>query len=169
MAQLPGDMAALDWMFAGVLLASMCIGAWRGLVYEVLSVLGWVTAFFVAQWFAADMAAMLPMGESSDTLRYAAGFVLVFVATVFACGVLAWVAKKLIEAIGLRPVDRMLGAAFGLLRGLVLLLVAAVVAGLTPIGEAVWWQESRAAPLLADALRGLGPLLPEEFARHLPA
>ena len=46
-------MAALDWIFAAVLLASMLIGAWRGLVFEVLSVLGWVAAFFAAQWFAA--------------------------------------------------------------------------------------------------------------------
>ena len=53
-------MAALDWIFAAVLLASMLIGAWRGLVFEVLSVLGWVAAFFAAQWFAADMAALLP-------------------------------------------------------------------------------------------------------------
>jgi membrane protein required for colicin V production len=50
----------------------------------------------------------------------------------------------------------------------VLLLVAAVVAGLTPLGDALWWQESRATPMLGDALRGLKPVLPEEFARHLP-
>jgi membrane protein required for colicin V production len=162
-------MTGLDWIFTGLLLASICIGAWRGLVFEVLSVAGWVTAFFVAHWFAADMAAALPMGEASDTLRYAAGFVLLFVATVFGCGLIAWFSKKLIEAVGLRPADRMLGAAFGLVRGLVLLLVAACVAGLTPLGDAPWWQESSAKPWLGDALRGLKPVLPEEFARHLPA
>ena len=46
-------MAALDWIFMALLLASMLIGAWRGLVFEVLSVLGWLAAFVVAQWFAA--------------------------------------------------------------------------------------------------------------------
>ena len=35
-------MAALDWIFVALLLASMLIGAWRGLVYEVLSLAGWV-------------------------------------------------------------------------------------------------------------------------------
>ena len=79
-------MAALDWIFAAVLLASMLVGAWRGLVFEVLSLVGWVVSFFVAQWFAEDMAALLPMGESAEALRYAAGFVVVFVASVFACG-----------------------------------------------------------------------------------
>ena len=162
-------MAALDWIFAAVLLASMLIGAWRGLVFEVLSLLGWVVSFFVAQWFAQDVAELLPMGESAGALRYAAGFVLVFVASVFACGFVTWLAKRLVEAIGLRPADRTLGAAFGVLRGLVLLLAVAVVAGLTPVHQASWWQESQAAPVLAGVLRGLKPALPEEFAKHLPS
>lgn len=162
-------MAALDWIFVVVLLASMLIGAWRGLVFEVLSLLGWVVSFFVAQWFAEDMAALLPMGESADSLRYAAGFMVVFVASVFACGFLTWLAKKLVDAIGLRPADRTLGAAFGVLRGVVLLLAVAVVAGLTPMHEALWWQESQGAPVLAEVLRGLKPALPDEFGRHLPS
>lgn len=88
-------MAALDWVFVAVLLASMLIGAWRGLVYEVLSVAGWVVSFFVAQWFAADMAELLPMGESAGSLRYAAGFVVVFVGSVFVCGFLPGWARNL--------------------------------------------------------------------------
>ncbi|PJI97326.1 membrane protein required for colicin V production [Acidovorax sp. 69] len=162
-------MAALDWIFVAVLLASMLIGAWRGLVFEVLSLLGWVVSFFVAQWFAADMAALLPMGDSAGSLRYAAGFVVVFVAAVFVCGFLTWLAKKLVEAIGLRPADRTLGAVFGVLRGLVLLLALTVVVGLTSLHEAAWWQESQGAPVLAEVLRGLKPALPEEFGRHLPS
>lgn len=162
-------MASLDWIFAAVLLASMLIGAWRGLVFEVLSLLGWGVSFFVAQWFAEDMAALLPLGASAGSLRYAAGFVVVFVASVFACGLVTWLAKKLVDSIGLRPADRTLGAVFGVLRGMVLLLAVAVVAGLTPMHEALWWQESQGAPVLAEVLKGLKPALPEEFGRHLPS
>lgn len=162
-------MAALDWVFVVVLLASMLIGAWRGLVFEVLSLLGWVVSFFIAQWFAMDMAAWLPMGESAEAVRYAAGFVAVFVLAVFACGFLTWLVKKLVDSIGLRPADRSLGALFGVLRGLVLLLVLAVVAGMTPVHEAAWWGESQAAPVLTEVLRGLKPALPDEFGRYLPS
>ena len=73
------------------------------------------------------------------------------------------------EAVGLRPADRTLGAVFGVLRGLVLLLAVAVVAGITPVHEAQWWQESRGAPVLAEVLKGLKPALPDEFGRHLPS
>ena len=49
-------MAALDWVFAAILLASLLLGAWRGLVYEVLSVVSWIAGFLVAQLFAPGVA-----------------------------------------------------------------------------------------------------------------
>ena len=70
----------VDYVFAAVLAVSMLLGAWRGLVFEVLSVLNWISAFFLAQWFATDVALMLPLEASSETVRYAAGFIVVFVA-----------------------------------------------------------------------------------------
>jgi len=82
---------------------------------------------------------------------------------------LAWITRKLIEAIGLRPVDRTLGAAFGLVRGLVLLLALAVVMDMTPMKSSPWWQTSTGAGLLSTALKGLRPVLPEAFGKYLPA
>lgn len=161
-------MAILDWVFIAVLVASLMLGAWRGLVYEVLSVMSWIAAFVLAQWLAPDVAARLPMGSASEPVRYAAGFVVVLVAAAFAGGLIAWALKKLIEAIGLRPVDRTLGAAFGLARGVVLLLAAAVVVNMTPLKGGVWWQESAGAGVLTVALKGMKPVLPEEFGQYLP-
>ena len=160
-------MAAADWIFLAVLAFSMLLGAWRGLVYEVLSVLGWAVSFYAAQYFAPVVAGWLPLQSSSETVRYAAAFVLVFVAAVFAAGGLAFLFKKLIEAIGLRPVDRTMGAAFGLVRGVILLLAAAVVINMTALEKSVWWQESKGAPLLSATLKGLKPALPQQFAKYL--
>jgi len=145
----------------------MLLGAWRGLVYEVLSVLGWAASFYAAQYFAPVIAGWLPLQSSSETVRYAAAFVLVFVAAVFIAGLLAFLLKKLIESIGLRPVDRTMGAAFGLVRGVILLLAAAVVIDMTALEKSVWWQESKGAPVLNATLKGLKPMLPEQFAKYL--
>lgn len=161
-------MAAVDWVLLAVLAASVLLGFWRGLVYEMLSVLGWVAAFFLAQWFAPQVASQLPMAGAAEPVRYAAAFVLVFIAAAFAGGLVAWLVKKMVEAIGLRPVDRTLGMVFGLLRGVVLLLAAAVVVAMTPLKDSVWWQQSTGAGVLASALKGLKPVLPETFGRHLP-
>jgi len=159
--------AAVDWILLGVLVFSMLLGAWRGLVYEVLSVLGWVVSFFVAQWFAPDLAARLPVQSAADPVRYAAAFVLIFIASVFAAGLLAFLLKKLVAAVGLAPVDRMLGAAFGVLRGVVLLLAATVVIDMTALKSSGWWRESKGAPVLAATLKAIKPVLPEQFAKYL--
>ncbi len=160
-------MAAVDWILLGVLVFSMALGAWRGLVYEVLSVLGWAVAFYAAQWFAPQVSVMLPIKSASDPVRYAAAFVIVFIAAIFAAGLLAFLIKKLVEAIGLRPVDRTLGAAFGIVRGIILLLAATVVMNMTSLKNSDWWQESKGAVALTAALKGLKPVLPEQFAKYL--
>ena len=160
-------MVTVDWVFLAVLGFSMLLGAWRGLVYEVLSVVGWAVSFFAAQYFAPVVAGWLPLQSSSETVRYAAAFVLVFVAAVFTAGLLAFLLKKLTESIGLRPVDRTMGAAFGLVRGVILLMAVAVVINMTALEKSVWWQESKGAPILNAALNGLKPLLPEQFAKYL--
>lgn len=160
-------MTAVDWILLAVLVFSMVLGAWRGLVYEVLSVLGWAASFYLAQWLAPDVAARLPLQSASDPVRYAAAFVLVFVAAVFVAGLLAFLLKKLVEAVGLRPVDRTLGAAFGLVRGVILLLAAAVVINMTALKTSDWWVQSTGASVLTATLKGLKPVLPEKFGRYL--
>jgi membrane protein required for colicin V production len=146
----------------------MLLGAWRGLVYEVLSVMGWIAAFVLAQWFAPDVAEKLPMQNSGETLRYAAAFVLVFIVSVFVAGLISALMKKIISVVGLRPVDRILGATFGLFRGLILLLAFSVVVHTTALQESDWWLESQGGPMLMNLLKGLRPMLPEKFGAYLP-
>ncbi|TFY99962.1 CvpA family protein [Ramlibacter rhizophilus] len=161
-------MSVLDWVFVAVLGLSVLIGAWRGFMYELLSLLGWIAAFVVAQWLAPDVAGWLPMGEASQPLRYAVGFVLLFIVAVFAAGLVATLVRRLVSAIGLRPADRVLGTAFGVMRGVVIVLAIAVVFLLVPLTSTPTWRESAGAPLAVAAIRGLKPMLPERFGRYLP-
>ncbi len=162
------SLSAVDWIMLVVLAASAAIGAWRGLVFEVLSVAGWIAAFIAAQWFSPQLAAWLPITTSSEPMRHVAAFALIFVLIVFAAGFLAWLVKKMVEAVGLRPIDRVLGAMFGVLRAAVLLLAATVVVGMTPLGASAAWKESAGAPILVSWLKALKPVLPEKFGKYLP-
>jgi membrane protein required for colicin V production len=161
-------MASTDWILLAILAASMVLGLWRGLVYEVLSVIGWIAAFLLAQWFAPEVSEKLPMQGSGETLRYAAAFVLVFILSVFLAGLISALMKKIISVVGLRPVDRILGGFFGLFRGLILLLAFSVVVHMTALQESDWWLESKGAPMLMTLLKGLSPMLPEKFGAFLP-
>ena len=157
----------VDWVFLAVLLLSLVIGAGRGLVYEVLSVLGWAASFYAAQWFAPRLASVLPFDSLSNPVRFAAAFVLIFVAALFVFGMLAFAVKKLVEAIGLRPIDRILGALFGVARGVILLLAAAVVINMTTLKQGEWWTSSIGAGILTAGLQILKPMLPPKFAVYL--
>lgn len=161
-------MAALDWVLLAVLGLSALVGAWRGLVLELLSALAWVAAFLLAYLLAGEVASRLPMGESSATVRHVLGFVLVFVVAAFVLGALARLARKLVAVVGLRPVDRTLGLAFGLVRGLVLLLALAALVEMTPLKTETWWRGSLGSGVLVAMLRGLKPALPVDLGARLP-
>ena len=161
-------LSAVDWILLAVLSLSLLLGLWRGIVQEVLSLAGWVAAFYVSQMYAPMAAAWLPMEGSSQMLRYAAGFVVVFVAVLVATVLVSWVVKKLISVVGLGSLDRLLGAVFGLLRGLVILLAVTVVVGMTPLHTSQAWQQAQGAPVLQQFLHVLKPVLPADFGKYLP-
>lgn len=153
-------MSTTDWAFLAVVLLSMLMGVWRGLVREMLSLAGWVAAFLLAQWLAAAVAVHLPLQSAAPSVQYAAGFVIVFVGVIFLSALLAWLLGHLMGAVGLRPADRALGALFGLARAGVLLMALAVLVRLIGMSGEAWWRESIIAPWLQVMLDGLRPVLP---------
>ncbi|MFM8574950.1 MAG: CvpA family protein [Limnohabitans sp.] len=158
-----------DGVLGGILLLSLVVGAWRGLVHELMSLAGWVAAFVLAQWLADDVARWLPVWrEAAVQVRYALSFVLVFVASILAAAVVCWLQGKVVSTAGLRPVDRSLGGIFGLARGLVVLLVLAVVVHLVGMRSEPWWRESHMTPVLELLLAGIKPVLPQTLQAYLP-
>ena len=160
--------SAVDWILLAVLGLSLLLGMWRGIVQEVLSLAGWVAAFYVSQMYAPMAAAWLPMDGSSQMLRYAAGFVVVFIAVLVATVLVSWVVKKLVSAVGLGPLDRLLGSLFGLMRGVVILLAVTVFVGMTPMRDTDGWKQAQGAQWLQQFLHVLKPVLPADFGKYLP-
>lgn len=159
----------LDWTLLAVMAVSLVVGLVRGFVFEALSLAGWVVAWLGAQWAAPLLAPSLPVGEPGTPLNHGAAFALAFVVALVAWALLARLARMLIHATPLSLIDRLLGAGFGLLRGLVILLAVASVVALTPAVKAGAWQASQGAQILSKTLLALKPLLPESAARLLPA
>jgi len=163
------NLSTTDGLLCAVLLLSMLVGAWRGLVYELMSLAAWVAAFVLAQWLAQDVALWLPFLQGvAAQVQYAAAFVLVFVAALVLASLLSWLLRKLVESVGLRPVDRALGAVFGLARGVLLLLVVTVVVQLLGLTHKPWWHEAQGPVWLDVLLNGLKPVLPEALRAYLP-
>ena len=145
----------------------MLLGIWRGIVYEVLSLLGWVAAFFAARWFATDVAAVLPIITSAD-LRIAMAYALLFIATLLLSGFVAWLLSKIISKLGgLGWSIRVLGAIFGALRGAMLVLVLVLIGGLTPWPKDPVWRDAKLSQPLEDWATASLVWLPEGVANHI--
>lgn len=158
----------IDAALLAVLAVSIVVGLWRGFVFEVLSLAGWIVAWFAAQWLAADAAPWLPIGSPGSAPNHAAAFVVVFFAILLAWSLGARLVRALLHATPLSLADRALGAGFGFLRGAVLLLALAVVVALTPAAQSPGWQRSTGATWLNHTLHGLKPVLPPRVAAWLP-
>ena len=165
MPQLPW----VDCVLLTVLLLSVVVGLVRGFVFEVMSLAGWVVAWFGTPYAVRELAPRLPFGTPDSMAGWAVGYVLCFVAMLLVWALLARLVRLLLHATPLSIPDRLLGAGFGLVRGGVLLLAAATVVALTPAARSASWRHSEGARWLGIATLGLKPLLPAELARHLPA
>lgn len=157
----------VDWLLLAVMALSVLVGLWRGLVFEVLALVAWVAAYFAAQWWAPSVAPHVPVGVSGSGVNYAAAFVAVFAAALVAWLLATQLLRLLIHATPLTVVDRVLGAGFGVLRGLILLLALATVVVMTPAREAHGWASSQGAQWLTAVLQGLKPLLPGDLSQYL--
>ncbi len=134
-------MTAFDFALIGIVSVSVLIGVWRGVVYEVFSLLGWVVAFVLSQYCAPELAAMLPV--TTEATRVALAYVLVFIAVLLVWAMLVWSLSRLIKAVGLGFIDGLLGALFGVLRGVLVVLVLVWVAGMTRIPEQKFWRDAK--------------------------
>ncbi|MDL2338343.1 MAG: CvpA family protein [Pseudomonadota bacterium] len=167
MSTMTGTWNVADMFMLAALLLSMVVGAWRGLVFEVMSLLGWFAAYLAAQWYSPSVAPYVPIGSPGSSINHAAAFAATFIAALLLWGLLSRLLKMLIHATPLGVIDRLLGAVFGALRGGVLLLAVAAVVTRTPWVNTPTWQQSAGAAWLKVVLVGLKPTLPAQIADHL--
>jgi membrane protein required for colicin V production len=158
----------VDWALLAVLALSVGVGLWRGLVFELMSLAGWLVAYVGAQALSPRLAPHVTIGAPGSALHQGAAFALTFLGLLIVWSVLARLLRLVVHATPLTVIDRTLGAGFGLLRGAVLLLAVATVVAFTPAARSRPWQDSQGANWLGQALQGLKPVLPTEVARHLP-
>jgi len=160
-------MTWLDYAVIGVFAASLFVGAWRGLVREVLSILGWVIAFLAANLLAGPLGPLMPQVIPSPELRVAAAYVAVFAGSLIVTSLLALLISKIVQATGLGGVDRLLGALFGAARGVLIVMAAVLLAGLTSAPKQTFWRDSASGAYLVQAAQALKPLLPQTFSERL--
>jgi membrane protein required for colicin V production len=155
------DIGWVDAALLGAVVLSALIGLFRGLTYELLALAGWFAAWFAALWLGPVLAVHLPIGEAGSALNRGVAFASAFLVVLLLWGLAARAVARLVRATPLRPVDRWLGAVFGVTRAVLVLLALAAVLAYTPLGQAPAWRDSQGAlwlnALLLEVLPWVSP------------
>jgi membrane protein required for colicin V production len=160
-------MTAFDYAVVTVISASVLVGLWRGVVSEILALAAWVVGFLVARAEAAQVAHLLSVQIAEPGLRLAAAYVLIFVGVLIVFAIARMLISRMLKAVGLGLLDRLLGAVFGVLRGIFVVVLAVLVAGMTPLPKADWWRDAMLAPPLESVVIAAKPWLPADAAKRI--
>lgn len=160
-------MTAFDFVVIGIVGLSTVFAFTRGFVRVVVSLVAWVVALVAAFQYADTLAGWLPFLANAPRARYIAAFVLLVAVVLLIGALLGWLLSRLVRAVGLGFVDRALGAVLGLARGLLIVVIGVLIAGLTTLPEQDWWRRAMFAPVFVDAALSLRPWLPQAWAAQL--
>jgi membrane protein required for colicin V production len=162
-------MTWIDILILCVLALSVIVGLVRGLVFELMSLVGWLVAYLGAGWLSPFIAPYVPVGPVGSSVNHAAAFAAAFVAVLIAWSIVSRLVRLLLHATPLSIVDRLLGAIFGSARGVLAVLAIITVLGLTPMARSPAWQTSVLTPGFKRVLQELKPVLPAQLSQRLPA
>ena len=166
----------IDWVIAGVVVISALISLKRGFFKEILSLLTWVAAVFIAWTFGGALAVQFQDYIETPSVRVIVACSLLFVATLMVGALINRIIAELVQATGLSGTDRALGMVFGGLRGCLLVVTLIGLMTFAPLEQDSAWKNSVLLPhflMLADwskqtAMSIVGPLLEESgFANSI--
>ena len=160
-------MTIFDYAVLAILVVSILLSVVRGVVRELLSLAGWIIAFMVASSFAAAFAPMLPSAIVGDQFRSVLAFASIFLSALLAMGLLTMLISALVKTAGLGFADRFMGSLFGFARGLLVVLLAVLAAGLTTVPQEPFWKKAMLSAPLETVAMMIIPWLPQDLTRHI--
>lgn len=159
-------MTAFDYGVIAILLASLALGLWRGLIGEVLALLAWVLAGLAAWQLGPEVGALIT-AIADPGLRVLAGYAAVFVGVLLVLALVRLAVRGLLKALGLTAVDRVLGVVFGVARGLLIVFILVAIGGMTSLPKEAWWRNASLSQPLETAVLASKPWLPPEAAKRI--
>ncbi len=160
-------MTLFDYLVLFVLVCSVLVSMLRGLMKEALSLMAWVAAFVIANTYSDQLAAMLPEAIPGTTMRLIVAFIALFIGVRILMMLLTMAVDALVKAGGLSVIDRALGSVFGLARGVLIVVAAVLLCGMTEIPQQDFWRQALLRPLAETAARSVMPYLPSGLATKI--
>ncbi len=132
----------IDYVIIGVIFISALIGLFRGLIKEAFSLGTWIASIIVGIRFSQPFSVFLTDYIEVPSVRIAAAFIVLLLLTLILGAMLSHLVSQIVDKTGLSGTDRFAGFLFGIARGMVVMSVLVLLAGLTPLPQDSWWVES---------------------------
>ncbi|RMD68262.1 MAG: CvpA family protein [Gammaproteobacteria bacterium] len=156
----------VDYTIIGIIVVSAIIGTVRGFVRETLSLIAWIAAFWVALTFSQEVSVYGKDYISDPAIREGVAFILLFLGTLIVLAIINALISRLIERTGVSGTDMMLGFVFGIVRGVAVVAILVLLAGLTSFPQEPWWKESTLMEHFVKLALWIRDFLPEDIAKH---
>ncbi|AOK31500.1 bacteriocin production protein [Burkholderia singularis] len=161
-------LTAFDYAVLLVVALSALRGAWRGFVGEVFGLVGWIAAFLIACRFVGAVVPYIPANWPGGALtQWVVAFALIVIGIVLVASVANALLSRIAQATGLGGVDRSLGMMFGVVRGVLLVLLLVAAGGLTELPKQDFWRDALLRPYAEQGVRELKPFLPDGLATYI--
>ena len=159
-------MTLFDWLALGLIGLSTALSLMRGLVAEAGALVRWIVALLAARWLAQPFADVAFVSLQPRPLAVAAAFVLLFVAAMLLQYFVRALLTSALSAVGLGGVNRLLGAAFGFVRGVLLVTLAVLVCSFTDLPQTAAWRQAQTAWIFEQLAQLALPYLPPVVSRY---
>lgn len=160
-------MTSFDYFILTLIAGSVLLSVMRGLVKELLSIIAWVVSFIVAKLYTVELSALLPEAIPSDSLRYLAAFLMLFLASLLVFTLLNIALSQVVKVAGMGWLDRVLGAVFGFARGLLVVVMVVMLCGLTSLPQHPAWRSALLSAPLEALVGKVLPWMPSVFAEKI--
>lgn len=157
----------IDYAIIGLISISLIIGLFRGLIREAFALVTWGIASWVGLSFSRPFAVLLEGFIDDPAARIAASFITLFLLTLILGAIINKLLAVLISKTGLTGTDRLAGLLFGISRGVILIVILVMLAGLTPLPESSWWKKSQLLPHFQSLAVWLKLHMPDSMASYL--
>ena len=154
----------VDYAIIAIVVVSAGISVLRGFLREALSLAGWVLAFWLALTFADDVSGLFSRYVSQPSMRHGLAFFTIVVGTLVITAIVMYLVRLIIDKTEITGTDRALGIVFGIARGIVIVAILVLLAGLTAVPKDPWWRESIFLPHFQVLAVEIQSLLPPEVA-----
>lgn len=158
-------MTVFDYAVIAIIVLSALVGWWRGFMYELFSLIGWLAAYVVARTFSEQALPYIPEAVGTESIRSATAFAALFVTTLIVGALFAWFLARLAKFAGLAGMDGKFGAIFGTLRGMLMVIALVWLGGLTDLPQKPFWRDAWSSKHLQEVAMFVKNYVPENAAR----